>query len=81
MGSSSEYAHKEALAKSYHSYKKQIEALGETSEDLKLKLIEQAIEVIGYNTSDTLDKKHGVRAPSHAMLDRILQAVNPGASR
>lgn len=54
-----EYAHKEALAKSYDSYKKQIDALNENNEALLGKLLSAAIDAVAYNPSVTLDKKHG----------------------
>lgn len=54
-----EYAHKEALAKSYSSYKQQIEALNEKDSSLLIKLLDSAIQTISYNVSESLDKKHG----------------------
>lgn len=54
-----EYAHKEALAKSYSSYKKQIEELNKDDATLLVKLLDSAIETISYNASESLDKKHG----------------------
>jgi hypothetical protein len=58
-----EYAHKEALAKSYHSYKKQLQDLNEGATDLQKALIEKAIDAIAYNASSTLDGKHGDKMP------------------
>jgi hypothetical protein len=54
-----EYAHKEALAKSYSSYKQQIEALNEKDATLLVKLLDSAIKTITYNASESLDRKHG----------------------
>lgn len=54
-----EYAHKEALAKSYDSYKTQIEKLEKGDQEMLLKLIENSINTIAYNASETLDGKHG----------------------
>lgn len=54
-----EYAHKEALAKSYSSYQQQIEALNEKDSSLLIKLLDSAIQTISYNVSESLDKKHG----------------------
>ncbi len=64
-----EYAHKEALAKSYESYKKQLEALLKTeAEPLQRELISKAIEAIAYNASQTLDGKHWDKMPlEHAI--------------
>lgn len=53
-----EYAHKEAFAKSYMGYKKQIEELEEQGE-LLATLVEEIIKAISHNASQTLDKKHG----------------------
>ena len=64
-----EYAHKESLAKSYDSYKKQIEALGDTARDLQRNLIDRAIDVIAYNASTTLDGKHGDKMPAQEFVD------------
>jgi hypothetical protein len=65
-----EYAHKEALAKSYESYKKQLEVLASTdAEPLQKKLIEKAISAIAYNASKTLDGKHRDKMPLEYALD------------
>lgn len=53
-----EYSHKESLAKSYNSYKQQIEELGEDNSELLKTLLEQTIIAIAFNASTTLDKKH-----------------------
>ncbi|MFK5975954.1 MAG: hypothetical protein QM493_05560 [Sulfurovum sp.] len=59
-----EYAHKEALAKSYSSYKQQIEDLKQEDKELLTKLLETAITTISYNASETLDNKHGDNTPA-----------------
>lgn len=59
-----EYAHKEALAKSYNSYKKQIAELGEKDDKLLGELIHNAIVAISHNASATLDGKHGDKMPT-----------------
>lgn len=65
-----EYAHKEALAKSYESYKKQLEALLKTeAEPLQRELISKAIEAIAYNASQTLDGKHRDKMPLEHAID------------
>lgn len=66
-----EYAHKEAVAKSYDGYKQQIENLGEESKGLLKDLIEQAIVTIGYNPSVTLEKKHGDEPPIKRAADSV----------
>lgn len=59
-----EYAHKEALAKSYNSYKQQIEALSDGGDDQMMKfLMTSAIDAIAYNASATLDGQHGDKHP------------------
>lgn len=59
-----EYAHKESLSRSYESYRKQINDLGEQQSDLLPHLIKTAIDTIGYNAAKTLDKKHSGDHPS-----------------
>jgi hypothetical protein len=59
-----EYAHKEALAKSYQSFKTQIEGLGDQPDNELMKhLLTTAIGAISFNASSTLDKKHGDNTP------------------
>lgn len=66
-----EYAHKEALATSYESYKKQIADLGEASNDLQQRLIQSAIDAIAFNASTTLDKKHVEKLPLQELMDKL----------
>lgn len=70
-----EYAHKEALAKSFQNFKAQIEALGEETPTLMNKLLEAAIDAVSKNASDTLDKKHGDKTPVHQTLDGALDSL------
>ncbi len=63
-----EYAHKEALAKSYDSYKTQIEKLEKGDQEMLLKLIENSINTIAHNASETLDGKHGDGTPLHEFM-------------
>lgn len=76
-----EYAHKEAITRSYQSFKKQIQDLGEENEALMSKLLDTAISAIAYNASATLDKKHGDKMPIHELLDntasKISNPLNP----
>lgn len=69
-----EYAHKEALAKSYQSYKTQIEQLGLANNDLMQHLLKSAIDAIAFNASTTLETKHGDKSPLHEALDKALSA-------
>lgn len=65
-----EYAHKEALAQSYESYKKQIQDLKGDSDALQRELIEKAIDAIAFNASTTLDGKHENKLPIHQFLEK-----------
>ena len=71
-----EYAHKEALAKSYDSYKKQIEALGAADEKLMSILLEKSIDAIAHNASQTLDGKHGDKMPAHEVAEKIVNQLS-----
>jgi hypothetical protein len=70
-----EYAHKEALAKSYQSFKMQIETLQSQDDVLMKELLQNAIRAIAFNASTTLDGKHGDRVPVLEALDTL---VNKG---
>ncbi len=76
-----EYAHKEAIAKSYESFKQQIEALKEQDERLKKMLLEKAIAAISFNASTTLDGKHGDKMPLLETVDKLVEKgiidINP----
>jgi hypothetical protein len=67
-----EYAHKEAIAKSYQSFKVQIDALTKPEPELMNKLLSSAIEAVSKNASDTLDKKHDDKTPIHEGLDGLV---------
>lgn len=66
-----EYAHKEAVARSYISYKKQIEELQDDNEELRSRLLGAAIDTISRNASTTLDGEHGDKSPSHEVLETV----------
>ena len=66
-----EYAHKEALARSYSSYKQQIEGLNQKDEALLKMLLESSIKTVAKNASDSLDKKHGDGTPSKEFLEQV----------
>lgn len=70
-----EYAHKEALAKSYDSYKKQIKELGQDNDEMLVSLLNKAIDAIAHNASQTLDGKHGDKMPLHEAVDRLAEVV------
>lgn len=70
-----EYAHKEALAKSYDSYKKQIKELGQENDEMLVSLLNKAIDAIAHNASQTLDGKHGDKMPLQEAVDRLADVV------
>ena len=70
-----EYAHKEALAKSYDSYKKQIRELGQENDEMLLSLLNKAIDAIAHNASQTLDGKHGDKMPLQEAIDRLTELI------
>ena len=66
---SQEYAHKEVLAKSYDSYRQQIEKLSKKEqEELLPVLMEGMIKAISLNPAETLDKKHQSDSPISEVL-------------
>ncbi|MFA0575432.1 hypothetical protein AB4580_23035, partial [Vibrio splendidus] len=70
-----EYAHKEALAKSYQSFKTQIDALEQSDPELMKKLLSSAIDAVSKNASDTLDNKHGDKTPVHEGVDGLISSM------
>ena len=68
-----EYAHKEALAKSYQSYKTQVEQLGDEANKLMEHLLRSAIDAIAFNASVTLETKHGDKTPIQDMLEKVIE--------
>lgn len=76
-----EYSHKEALAKSYQSFKQQIESLKTEDDALMKQLLEKAITAIAFNASTTLDGKHGDKMPVLEVLDKLAEKgmleINP----
>lgn len=70
-----EYAHKEALAKSYDSYKRQLEALDSEDKRMQKDFIMKAVDAIARNASETLDGKHGDKMPAHDLIEKIAKAI------
>lgn len=66
-----EYAHKEAFASSYESYKKQLQALQVDADVLQKELIGKAIDAISFNASQTLDGKHTEKLPVQQLLEKF----------
>jgi len=76
-----EYAHKEALAKSYDSYKKQIKELGQENDEMLVSLLNKAIDAIAHNASQTLDGKHGDKMPLQEAVDRLAEMAAKKATK
>lgn len=74
-----EYAHKEALAMSFDSYKKQVGELQVKNDELMALLLKSSIDAISYNASATLDGSHGDKMPMQTALDVILERLPPKA--
>lgn len=66
-----EYSHKEALARSYESYKKELVDLDDDSQELLKALIGKAIETIAHNASTTLDGKHTEPSPVTKVFENL----------
>lgn len=70
-----EYAHKEALAKSYDNFKKQLLELDADDKEMQKLFIMKTVDAIAFNASSTLDGKHGNKIPSHDLADKIAERV------
>ncbi|WP_371765213.1 hypothetical protein [Massilia sp.] len=66
-----EYSHKEALARSYESYKKELIGIGDNSQEMLKALIEKAIDTIAHNASTTLDGKNSEPSPATKILESL----------
>lgn len=75
-----EYTHKEAIAKSYQGFKKQISELQE-SDDLMKKLLDTAISAIADNASSTLDKKHDEKTPASEIVNSLFKKIDKISSK
>jgi len=76
-----EYAHKEALASSYDSYKKQIADLDDSDGEMQKAFIMKAVDAIAYNASATLDRKHGDRPPLQEIIEKTADKTIELASK
>lgn len=74
-----EYAHKESFARSYNSFKKQIEELGDEDNEMLKSLIVKTVDSIAYNASATLDGKHGDKAPAQELAEKLLHELKAQA--
>ncbi|MDO8180135.1 MAG: hypothetical protein Q7T62_17955 [Undibacterium sp.] len=75
-----EYAHKEALAKSYKSYKDQLAALGDEDKTMQKDFIKKMIDAITQNSSQTLDGTHGDKLPVQDVLEKFIDAAQKSKS-
>lgn len=71
-----EYAHKEAMAKSYVSYKMQIDELNQDDKILLEKLLHSSIDSVSHNASESLDKKHGDQTPVQETIKMFVEQVS-----
>ena len=76
-----EYAHKEAVAKSYISYKMQIDELGTEDKQLLEKLLNSSIDTVSHNASESLDKKHGDATPVQEIIKTFVEQVTKVTSK
>lgn len=73
-----EYAHKETIARSFYSFRQQVEKLGtEDSDKLSAKLLEAAITAVSFNASKSLDKDHDDKLPNLEHLGFGQKSVRP----
>ncbi|HIW06855.1 MAG TPA: hypothetical protein H9889_05965, partial [Candidatus Ignatzschineria merdigallinarum] len=78
-----EYAHKEALASSYASFKMQISAISteeEKQKEMLEKLMSLTIESVSFNPSKTLDKMDN-KMPIEKALDKITGVVEKAINK
>lgn len=70
-----EYAHKEALAMSYHGFKTQIENLQQEDQAMLRTLMTKAIESLAENASKTLDGNHGDKTPLQELVETVAPSL------
>ncbi len=72
-----EYSHKEALTKSYESFKRQIDILKNSEHEILMKnLLHQTLKTIAFNASITLDNKHGDKMPAQDVIEKIFEVLD-----
>ena len=69
-----EYAHKEALAKSYDGFKKQIIELGKEDNQLMAGLLAAMLKAVSLNAAKTLDGKHGEKMPVQEVIEETVKS-------
>lgn len=70
-----EYAHKVAVTSSYASYKDQIQNLNEENQELLIKLMSSAIDIISKNPSDFMDKTQNNKTIAIDSLIKIFKEL------
>lgn len=68
-----EYAHKEALAKSYEGFKKQILELDKDEKGLLTELLAAMLSAVSLNAAETLDGRHGEKMPVQEVIEVALK--------
>lgn len=70
-----EYAHKEALAKSYEGFKKQIIELKKDDNELLAELLAAMLKAVSLNAATTLDGKHGEKMPTQTVIEDTVKTL------
>ena len=68
-----EYAHKEALAKSYEGFKQQIIDMDINTKAMLAELLEVLLKAVSLNAARTLDGKHGDKMPVHEAIEKDMK--------
>ena len=70
-----EYAHKEALAKSYEGFKKQIIELESDDKGLMTELLAAMLSAVSLNAAETLEGKHGEKMPVQEVIEETVKSA------
>ena len=68
-----EYAHKEALAKSYEGFKQQIIDMDINTKAMLAELLEVLLKAVSLNAARTLDGKHGDKMSVHEAIEKAMK--------
>ena len=68
-----EYAHKEALAKSYEGFKQQIIDMDINTKAMLAELLEVLLKAVSLNAARTMDGKHGDKMPAHEAIEKNMK--------
>ena len=72
-----EYAHKEALAKTYIGFKQQIDKLERENDPLVPDLLAAVLNAIQKNSAQTLNGDHGDKLPVQEIAEAVGKVVAP----